>query len=422
MGNRIRFFLNRLHERLWVKPLMICLLSIGVAFSAGMADHLAIEWAVPEISSDSIETLLAVISASMLPIAVFAVGAMLSAYMSASNGATPRTFSIVLADDVSQNALSTFIGAFIFSIIALVALMNGYYERMGRFAIFLLTILVFAIVILSFIRWVDRIARLGRLGTTVDKVEMVVANALRMRCQFPVLGGVKATGTNEGSAVHAKVVGYVQRIDAAALQHIAEQNDLHVTVAALPGAFVSPGRPLAYVTGKQESLEESNLSEIMKAFLIGDNRTFDEDPRFGLIVLGEIASRALSPATNDPGTAIDIIGTLVRLFVIRSEACQREDEPVIEFDRVGVPEISIDDMFDDAFGALCRYSASTLEVAIRLQKAFHSLSLLGDDQIKEMAIAHAQYALRHAELALKLPEDVETIRNVANWAYSPGQK
>jgi anaerobic C4-dicarboxylate transporter len=58
---------------------MICLLSILVVFSAEIADHLEIKPAIPEISSDSIETLL-VISASMLPIAVFTVSAMLSAY------------------------------------------------------------------------------------------------------------------------------------------------------------------------------------------------------------------------------------------------------------------------------------------------------------------------------------------------------
>jgi uncharacterized membrane protein len=97
----------------------------------------------------------------MLVIAVFAVGSMLSAYQSASNVATPRSFSLVVADDVSQNALSTFIGAFIFSIVAQVALMNEYYGNAGRFALFIITVCVFAIVIFNFIRWVDRIARDG---------------------------------------------------------------------------------------------------------------------------------------------------------------------------------------------------------------------------------------------------------------------
>lgn len=113
---------------------------------------------VTEITQDSIGQLLSIISTSMLVIAIFAVASMVSAYASASNTATPRFFSLVIADDISQNALSTFIGAFIFSIVSLIALKNGYYDKEGRFALFLLTLIVFVIVIAMFIRWVDCIA------------------------------------------------------------------------------------------------------------------------------------------------------------------------------------------------------------------------------------------------------------------------
>jgi uncharacterized membrane protein len=50
------------------------------------------------------------------------------------------------------------------------------------------------------------------------------------------------------------------------------------------------------------------------AFTLGDMRYFEEDPRFGLITLSEIASRALSPAVNDPGTTNSNNGCHVRLF------------------------------------------------------------------------------------------------------------
>jgi len=416
VSDRIRFFLNRLRERLWVKPLIFCLLSILAAFLAGMADRLEVARAVPGISSESIQTLLSIMSSSMLVIAVFAVGAMISAYASASRAATPRSLPVVIADDVSQNALSTFIGAFIFSIIAQVALLNGYYETAGRFVLFLITIFVFGTVIIGFVRWVDRIARLGRLGATIDKVEQVVADALYRRRMRPTLGAVKAAGGEGGVAIYADEVGYVQRVDLAILQSVAENNGFQVSVTALPGTFASPGQPLAYVHGHERPDAGDAASAIMPAFIIGDERTFDEDPRFGLIVLSEIASRALSPAVNDPGTAIDIIGTLVRLFTIWFKA--GDDEVVeqdVEFDRVAVPEISLNDMFDDAFNALSRDGASTLEVAIRLQKAFRSLAWLGDDQMRTTAVAHARLALRHSELALQLPDELDALRTTAGW-------
>ncbi|MFC6668702.1 DUF2254 family protein [Marinobacterium aestuariivivens] len=243
LDGRLGFLLNRVRERLWVKPLAICLLSILVVFLAGLFEALDPAGALPEISLASIEKLLTVMSSSMLVMAVLAVGAMLSAYTSASNGATPRAFAVVVADDVSQNALSTFIGAFIFSTIALVALLNDYYDRVGRLALFLLTIAVFAVVILSFVRWVDRIARLGRMGETIDKVEAAAGKALRRRRRHPTLGAREAGGPPDGVAVQAPDVGYVQHIDVAALQLFAEDHDLLIRVVALPGTFVSRERP-----------------------------------------------------------------------------------------------------------------------------------------------------------------------------------
>ena len=192
MKDELRFLLNRIGERLWVKPLLVCLLSIAIAFVAQWADQFQIFQKAPEVNTESIEMLLKVISASMLVMAVFAVGSMLAAYQSASSSATPRAFTLVVSDDVSQNALSTFIGAFIFSIVAQVALMNGYYEKTGRFILFIITILVFVLVIISFIKWVDGIARLGRLSTTITKVEKAAGEALRRRKAKPFLGGVKS--------------------------------------------------------------------------------------------------------------------------------------------------------------------------------------------------------------------------------------
>ena len=413
LRSRVRFYLNRIREHLWVKPLVICLLSIIVAFLAALADRFDFGQSVPDISAKSIETLLSIVSTSMLVIAVFAVGAMLSAYASASNAATPRSFFLVIADDVSQNALSVFIGAFIFSIIGLVALLNGIYDKPGRFVLFLITMIVFAMVIFTFVRWVDRIARLGRLGTTVDKVEAAARDALTIRARFPTLGAAKVRTDGQGVAVYSKEVGYVQRIDVARLQILAEQFEGNIVVCALPGTFSVPNQPLAYIEAPNFPEAETVLGDIREAFMIGGERTFDEDPRFGLVVLSEIASRALSPAVNDPGTAIDVIGTLVRLFVLWAKLYDAAGEHSVEFDRVAIPEISLDDMFDDAFNAISRDGASALEVAIRLQKAFHSLVSLEHKQMRQAAIAHARLALRYAELALKLPEEIEAVRRIA---------
>ena len=116
MGDRLSFLLNRINERLWVRPLAMCVLSTAVVFLAKTVDNTGIGRLVPAITPDSIETLLTIISTSMLVISTFAVASMVSAYASASSTATPRSFSLAISDDVSKNALSTFIGTFIFSV------------------------------------------------------------------------------------------------------------------------------------------------------------------------------------------------------------------------------------------------------------------------------------------------------------------
>lgn len=414
MPDRIRFFLNRLGERLWVKPLGICTLSVGAVFLAKWTDRLDLADKLPSVTLDSVDTLLTTMSASMLVIATFAVASMVSAYSSAANEATPRTFTLVVADDVSQNALSTFVGAFIFSIVAIVTLKNSYFGEAGRFTLFALTLLVFAIVIGVFVRWVDRIARLGRIGSTIEKVERAAAESLRRRRTAPTLRAEPSDdGPPQGTAFYGSAIGYVQHVDVETLQSCAERAEARIRVTAMPGSLAAPGRPLAWVLTESGELSEADRTSIEKAFLIGDQRVFDDDPRFGLIVLSEVASRALSPGINDPGTAIDIVGRLVRLFVLWIEPPGRDERKSICYDRVQVPEIELADMFDDAFTPIARDGAGFIEVVVRLLKMLHALSSAGDDRMRELAMRHARLALARAEIALDLEEDRKLARDVA---------
>ncbi|MEZ6193325.1 MAG: DUF2254 domain-containing protein [Phycisphaerales bacterium] len=410
----LTFRLNRLKEKLWVRPLVMCIISVSAVMLAKAIESTSIAELLPEITAESVEALLTTLTAGMLVIATFAVGSMVSAYATAGNTATPRTFPLMVADDVSQNALSTFIGAFIFSVVALVFQKNGYYEVPGRFVLFVLTCLVFAIVILTFVRWVDRIARLGRLSVTIDKVEKVTVRSLRRRRRAPTLGCRHADNQSaEGKPILGTTFGYVQLIDIKALQDYAEQTGLQITIEALPGTFIAPGRSLARISTDTETTSDVDTGKIENAFLIGDNRTFDDDPRFGLVVLSEIAGKALSPAVNDPGTAIDVIGTLIRLFAAWNEPVNEEDHEPIKYDRVLAPELSSRDMFDDAFTAIARDGAGCVEVATRLQKALLSLSTLNDQEMKKAAKEHSRMALARAENALTLPEDLQAVREIA---------
>ena len=141
---------------------------------------------------------------------------------------------------------------------------------------------------------------------------------------------------------------------------------------------------------------------VAKAFTVGAERTFDQDPRFGLCVLAEIASRALSPAVNDPGTAIDVIGRAVRLFIKWSRYESQASDKGVAFPNVWVPSIGAGDMFDDVFAPIARDGSGLLEIQLRLQKSFWALVVSGDDEFKAAARRHSAMALVRAEADLRL--------------------
>lgn len=412
--DRLRFFFSRLRERLWVKPLILCVFSIGGTFVAKLADDTGLDRVLPDITLQSVETLLSIMASSMLVIATFAVGSMVAAYASASTGATPRSIPLVIADDVTQNALSAFIGAFIFSIVSLVSVQNGIFGSAGRFAIFVLTLLVFAIVIITFVRWVDRIARLGRVVNTIQQVEKAASDALERRRCGPTLGALAVSQHPAGGApVYSSSVGYVQHIDLETLQSCAEALNCHMRVTALPGSFVSTNRPLVYVEGG----DTINTEAITSAFTISSNRSFEDDPRFGLLALSEIADKALSPGINDPGTAINVIGAMVRLFTRWQSPPDKHEVLAISYDRVSVPELLIEDLFDDAFTAIARDGAGMVEVSVRLQKALGMLAETGDAAMATAARKHSQRALARSERALSLQDDIEAVRKAAGFEF-----
>jgi uncharacterized membrane protein len=410
---RFKFFINRVEEKLWVKPLIIGLLSVAAIFLVKLADYADLGSIVPEISAETIDTLLSIMASSMLVIATFSVASMVGAYSSASKTASPRSFRLVVADDLSQRALSTFIGAFIFSIVGIIAIKNNFFNATSRFILFILIILVFALVIYMFVRWVDRIARLGRMGNTISKVESATIEAIKDYKKAPLMGGKERSKEDNGQPVYSDKTGYVQTIEMAELQACAESIDKDIRINALPGSFVTPEKVLAYIQTEKDEKIDLECKHVVDAFLVGKERVYDDDPRFGFVVLSQIADKALSPAVNDPGTAIDIIGIMVRLFDLWASPNDNKNPREVEHDRVEVPELPVTELFDDAFTAIERDGSSSIEVMARLQKALASVAAFNNNKLKKNAIHHSERALKYAEENLLLEEDKKYVREIA---------
>jgi uncharacterized membrane protein len=166
---------------------------------------------------------------------------------------------------------------------------------------------------------------------------------------------------------------------------------------------------------------------VRDCFLLGPARSYDQDPRFGLIVLSEVALRALSPAVNDPGTAISVMVSLTTLVVqadraltekkaeAKADEADKADTDTadtdegksegIEFDRLTLPALDIRTLVADGFAPIARDSAAMLEVSVRLQKMLATIARNGSAPVALEARLQARRATERGMVALTHPDD-----------------
>ena len=146
------------------------------------------------------------------------------------------------------------------------------------------------------------------------------------------------------------------------------------TVVEIIGAMQSFGEAVLFLDQPDpvlvEGLADSLVLHIASQAVFGQ---IEQDPRFGLLVLGEIASRALSPGINDSGTAIDVIGRQLRVLLDWAEPDGEEAAVDTACPRLYARRLEDEDLFDDAFGMIMRDGAGRIEVQVRLQKALAAL-------------------------------------------------
>ncbi|HBW9021770.1 TPA: DUF2254 domain-containing protein, partial [Klebsiella pneumoniae] len=165
----------------------------------------------------------------------------------------------------------------------------------------------------------------------------------------------------------------------------------HVYLVAQPGSFIHPSMPVLYLSQGQES---SISADLLETIIVSDVRSFAQDPRFCLSVMAEIACRALSPAVNDPGTAIDVIGRGVR--ILSTYAQNKSDEIEVKYPSVHVAPLQNNDLLEDFFSPVARDGAGMREIQIRVLKGLSMLSKGWPGIFSEAAHNLAFETLEHA--------------------------
>jgi uncharacterized membrane protein len=160
------------------------------------------------------------------------------------------------------------------------------------------------------------------------------------------------------------------------------------------GQFVPSGVPLMRVS-KPERVPADRALHLIAAFDIGPARTMQQDVEFGIIQIVDIALRAISPAVNDPSTAISCVDQLSRIVILWISRipppCHYFAPPHIV--RLFVPWMSFDGLLDTAFEQIRHYAAADLAVSLRLVRAFSDIAS----------------ATQHADLRTKLLERAQRV-------------
>lgn len=396
--------LRSISRRLWVRVALVSLLSVLAIGLAKLFGPLIPAEFAKMAGADALDRLLTIISNSMLAVTTFSLTVMVTVHRAASQQWTPRAHRVLLQDTTTQTVLATFIGAYIYAVTAIILLSTPFFGEREVFALYLMTVLVIALIVFVILRWILHLQTLGSLMDTTGRIEQTTQIALAEQISAPCLAANPWTQEPvpaDAVPVRALQTAYIQEVYQDSLQVAAEAADARVFIEAPVGRFVHEGAVIAWMVPERAGLAD----QIHEGIHTGALRSGTQDPRFGLIQLAEIGSKALSPGINDAGTAIDILGRLTRLLMISGPAAT---SPL--YDRLWIRPLQPDDLIEDAFAALSRDAGTAVEVHISLIKNLSALSTLAEPEVANAAQRFGPTACARAVSALTFAPDLERVR------------
>lgn len=168
MTSRWVWHLSKITRRMWFRASLFSILAVLTALVAiGLAPYIPSDLPT-KIGADAVDNILGIIASSMLAVTTFSLSTMVAAYAAATSNVTPRATRLVMEDTTTQNVLATFIGAFLYSLVGIIALSTGAYGSTGRVVLFVVTAGVIVLIVVTLLRWIDHLSRLGRVSETTQ--------------------------------------------------------------------------------------------------------------------------------------------------------------------------------------------------------------------------------------------------------------
>ncbi|MER5884751.1 DUF2254 domain-containing protein [Streptomyces sp. NPDC001941] len=279
--------------------------------------------------ADDIKTVVTTISSAMMTFIGVVFSISLVAVQMASGQFTPRVVRIFVRSRITKATFAVFLSTFLLSLLVLTAYDGeGEPERVDSVPFFqsLLTLPMVALSLLLFVAYVNSTLRLMRVGHVVHRI---TAESFRVLARHPLnYAGAAPLPDVTGQVVHDGQSGVLRDVDIARLVRAARKHGVVLRLVPRIGDFVMPGTPLLTVHGGRVP----PLRVLRHSISVGVERTFHQDLGFGLRQLADIGQRALSPAVNDPTTAVQ---SLDRIFQILAAVAPWELGAVRHLDGTG---------------------------------------------------------------------------------------
>lgn len=289
---------------------------------------------------------------------------------------SPRLVLLLARDSVMSHALGVFTATFLYAVAALAGI-----DRYGSGKVpFISVMIILGLLLASVAMFIALIRRIGLLQVnqmlifTGDHGRKVIANLYPpLQLTAPVIkrDDFRTLPCTQSLIHHGRPCA-VQSIDVARLVNLATSAGAVIEMAVSVGDTVVESMHLLHVYGARKTIDETALRQGIQ---LGAERTFEQDPKYAMRLLVDIAIRALSPAVNDPTTAVQALDQIEDLLL---RLGQRQLEIGDFRDRDGKLRLVVsfpawDDLLRLAFDEISFYGATSVQVMRRMNALIRDL-------------------------------------------------
>ena len=378
-------------QALWVVPFTAIILEL-VAYHLLHALDDTLGWQLQRFSAAGSQALLETVITMTLSFIVFTFGSLLVAIQVVGGQLTPRIIATTLLRD---NVVRYTVGLFVFSLLFAISALNRIQGTGDQLVLFVAALLgLFSMA--AFLYLIDYAARLLRPVSILSRVGegglTVIEAVYPQPTQGPSLPHVtpQTAGTPSRIVYHTGRSEVILSVNIEMLLEESQKANAVVQLIPVVGDFVGKDEPLFALYGNVSGLDENILASSID---FGVERTLDQDPTFAFRIILDIALKALSPAINDPTTAVLAIDQLHRLLRSVGKRNLRTDNITDESGklRVIVRTPNWEDFVNLACTELRRYGADSIQVVRRLRAMIENLIL---------TLPEHRHAALQAQLAL----------------------